>query len=166
MTPGYLSQALALTTCAPRRSTLALPRTTRMLLPSAALVQVPLARSPKREPPPGCRARPPDYPATALAPVSSSPSRTFLLCRGRTRHAGVEPPRLRRSPRAHLARTASPAPASCSVPRPPRSLRPQPATCPPAAKADPAHPLRAYCTRASACLPPRAYRRIRPICAS
>src|SRR5829696_2242107 len=141
MMPGYLSQALALTTYAPRRSTPALPRTTRMLLPSAALVQVPLARVPKRVPPSGCRARPPDDPATSLAPVPSTPSRSLLPKRGRTRRGGVEPPRLRRSPRAYLARTASPAPTFCSVLRPPQSLRPQPATCPPAAKADPAHPL-------------------------
>src|SRR5215213_10562809 len=141
MTPGYLSQALALTTCAPRRSTPALPRTTRMLLPSAAPVQVPLARASKKVPPSGCHGRLPDDPATSLAPVPSSPSRSFLLNRGRSRRGGVEPPRLRRAPRAYLARTASPGPASCSVPCPPRSLRPQPATCPPAAKADPAHPL-------------------------
>src|SRR5215211_3458545 len=98
MTPGYLSLALALTTCAPRRSTLALPRTTRMLLPSAALVQVPLARASKRVPPSRCRARLPDDQARALAPVPSSPPRSLLLTRGRTRRGGVEPPRARRAP--------------------------------------------------------------------
>src|SRR5829696_8727420 len=115
MTPGYLSQALALTTCAPRRSTPALPRTTRMLLLSAALVQVPLARAPKRVPPSGCHARPPDDPATPLAPVPSSPSRSVLLKRGRTRRGGVEPPRLRRSPRAYLARTGVQVRVACSA---------------------------------------------------
>src|SRR5919107_6448317 len=115
MTPGYLSQALALTTCAPRRSTPALPRTTRMLLPNAALGQVPLARVPKRVPPSGCRARPPDDPATSLAPVPSSPSRSLLLNGGRTRRGGVEPPRLRRSPQAYLARTGARVRVACSA---------------------------------------------------
>src|SRR5215216_5215751 len=115
MTPGHLSLALAITTCAPRRSTPALPRTTRMLLPSAALGQVPLARVPKRVPPSGCRARPPDDPATSLAPVPSSPSRSLLPKRGRTRRAGVEPPRHRRSPRAYLARTDVQVRVACSA---------------------------------------------------
>src|SRR5215210_7214464 len=122
MTPGHLSLALALTTCAPRRSTPALPRTTRMLLPSAALVQVPLARAPKRVPPSGCHGRPPDDPATALAPVPSSPSRSFLLNRGITQRGGVEPPRLRRSPRAYLARTGAQVRVACSEHLPGRPL--------------------------------------------
>src|SRR5215213_8920373 len=113
--PGYLSLALALTTCAPRRSTPAIPRTTRMLLPSAAPVQVPLARAPKRVPPSGCRARPPNDLATPLAPVPSSPSRSLLLNRGRKRRGGVEPPRLRRSPRAYLARTDAQVRVACSA---------------------------------------------------